>query len=251
MSAFLSAALAYAADGHPVLPLHEGQKTPCLRRWQDRATTDARTIESWWTTHGYGAAQRNVGILTGDRADYKLAVLDVDVKHGGSIPDWAPPTLTAHTPTGGYHLYYSVPVDSRVRNAVNIGGAAAPGLDVRADQGYVVAPPSVLDVPRPYHWAAATPWETATIAAIDPALLLPVHMTSPELGARQRRFEWRDEVPVGERNAYLTSLAGHLYASGEDETGVLGELQRESDRLGFTPRADEVAKIARSVARYH
>jgi len=244
-----AAAREYAADGHPVFPLQIGAKTPRIASWHTKATTDPGTIDAWWTHK----PASNVAILCGDRADYKLAVLDVDAKHGGEIPSWAPETLKAHTPTGGWHLYYAVPIDSRVRNAVNIGGAATPGLDVRADSGYVVAPPSAIEHIEsvPYQWDAKTPWATATIAAIDPALLLPKHLTDPLAGAHQRRFAYRDEVPVGERNVYLTSLAGYLYAQGESEGDVRDALQLEADSLGFNPRDGELAKIAKSVARYH
>jgi len=101
------------------------------------ATTAEATITRWWTD----TPDANIGIATG--AVSGLVVLDVDGEDGeaslaalerehGPLP--ATPTVL----TGkGRHLYFTypgVPVPNRVR--------VAPGLDVRGDGGYVVAPPS-------------------------------------------------------------------------------------------------------------
>lgn len=256
-SPFLAAALEYARAGSPVIPLHNGLKTPRVRRWPEVATIDEAQIRSWWAAW----PRANVAIVTGDRHDHKLVVLDVDVKNGGAIPEWAPPTLTAQTPTGGWHLYFKVPLLSPVRNAVNIGGPEHPGLDVRADRGYVVAPPSVIitrrDVPPPSNqfeqWFQPYTWldERPPASLDDPTPLLPAHLRGPSPEGARPRFEYRDDVPVGQRNNYLTSLAGHLFALGESREAVRDALEVEASDLDFSPRDGEIAQIVRSVARYH
>lgn len=62
-----------------------------------------------------------------------------------------PPTLTSETPSGGEHRWFRAPCVP-VRNAAGrIAGRDAPGVDVRGDGGYVVAPPSTIDG-RAYRW---------------------------------------------------------------------------------------------------
>lgn len=249
----LEAALEYAALGFRVLPLKPLSKIPDLRHWPEEASNNAATVRRHFADSqrraGHPHDYPNVGIATG----YGLAVLDIDENHGGERPSWAVPTLEASTPSGGAHLYYAVSRD--VPNSV---GRLAPGVDVRGTRGQVVAAPSALATGRrpvndtmfeewisPYAWVNSEP-----IAEIDPDLLIPADMRVEFAGLRTPRgFEFRDAVPVGERNNYLTSCAGWLFNQGEPD--VLTELQAESDRLGFTPRKGELAAIVRSVSRYH
>ena len=101
-----------------------------------------------------------LAIRTGTAAG--LAVVDIDPRNGGQL-DRAlmTPTAAVATGGGGWHLYYRHP-----------GGpllAALPGragVDVKADGGYVVAPPSVHPgTGRAYRWAGERP-----VAEMPPAL---------------------------------------------------------------------------------
>ena len=78
-------------------------------------------------------------------------VLDIDVKNGAKgeesffalLADHKdfPDTLSVKTPTGGIHYYFEM--EPEVRTLTNVGKFG--GIDVRADGGYVLIPPSVLD----------------------------------------------------------------------------------------------------------
>lgn len=80
------------------------------------------------------------GIATGERSG--VIVVDTDLKEGldgeaalaalGGLPE----TFMVKTPSGGFHRYYKWP-GFRVRNSTSEVG---PGVDVRGDGGYVVAP---------------------------------------------------------------------------------------------------------------
>ena len=91
-----------------------------------------------------------------------LAVVDIDPRNGGQLdPTLMAPTAAVATGGGGWHLYYRHP-----------GGpllAALPGragVDIKADGGYVVAPPSVHPgTGRPYRWAGGRP-----VSEMPPAL---------------------------------------------------------------------------------
>lgn len=135
----LAAALEYASRGWRVFPLWPGGKVPLIQEWQHRATTDEATIRAWWARW----PNANVAIATG--AGSGLVVLDVDGPKGeatlarleaanGALP----PTREVKTPRGR-HLYFDHPGGYVPCSA----GLVGPGLDVRGDGGYVVAPPSV------------------------------------------------------------------------------------------------------------
>jgi hypothetical protein len=137
----LDAALIYAAQGWRVHPLKPDTKTP-YTKWKNTATTDEQKIRQWWA-HTPNA---NIGIVTGLDS---VIVLDVDIKGGkrgdesllalfdqhGGID-----TLMAKTPSGGFHLYMLANPNHTYSNAVDF----AEGLDFRADNGYIVAPPSQI-----------------------------------------------------------------------------------------------------------
>lgn len=132
------AALAYASMGWKVLPLKPGKKTPATRHGVNDATCDLDQIRHWWGT----SPAMNIGLATGRVFD----VVDVDPPRGhesltrldscGGIPDVHG---IVHTPSGGLHLYVEADKD-----AGNLAGSIAPGLDYRGAGGYVVAAPSTV-----------------------------------------------------------------------------------------------------------
>lgn len=143
----LDAALAAARLG-PVFPVHEVTpdgctcgnaacpspgKHPRMARWQQRATKDRAQIERWWRE----TPTANVGIATGRG----LCVIDLDGEpaHRAAAELGLPATFTVRTgrADGGEHRYYQVPEGLELPNAS--GGTLAPGIDVRADGGFVVA----------------------------------------------------------------------------------------------------------------
>lgn len=244
------AALEYASLGRRVFPLAAGSKEPVVKDWPRVATTDPEQIRRWWRHPNEGGQlinwHCNIGLVTGDG----LVVVDVDPKNGGEVPDWIRPTLTATTPSGGWHFYYYV--QGQVPNSV---GRLAPGVDVRGERGYVVAPPSQgYKLPGQGDWR----WESDAedgIATMAHWRLIPYdHLMDAHPGMRSRAkgFQYRDEVPVGQRNDYLASLCGYLMSVGYDNAEALEALNLECEALGFRPtRENEVQKIVRSVRRYH
>lgn len=144
------AAVTYAGGwGWAVFPLRPDTKVPATPRGFHDATTDTVTVMDVWQCNPVA----NVGIATG--AVSGLVVIDVDP--GGDATIMAlvatlgplPPTLVALTPRGA-HAYFKHPgVDIRCS-----AGRLGNGVDVRADGGYVVAPPSTL-VSAEYRWRLA------------------------------------------------------------------------------------------------
>lgn len=144
---FMLAALDYAARGWYVFPLGADSKLPRegSHGFLD-ATTDVDQIRKWWSETPYA----NVGISCGPSGLY---VVDVDTKKGKRGAEGLKliterigadrmETLCAITASGGKHLYFAT-------NATHVGkcatdAAGIDGIDVRAEGGYVVAPPSYV-----------------------------------------------------------------------------------------------------------
>ena len=167
VNALLDEALRCAARGWPVLPLHGAPggrcscgKADCLspgkhprtRHGFKDASTDVAVVRRWWAM--WPAA--NVGLRTG--AASGLLVLDVDAGPGKDGPRELadlearhgplPETPQALTGGRGVHYFFRHP-GGRVMSTPH---ALGPGLDLRADDAYVVAPPSVHASGRPYDW---------------------------------------------------------------------------------------------------
>ena len=159
----IEAALAYAGLGLPVLPLHDldangtcscrqptctGKhrgKHPRLRRWQQQASTNPERVSSWWECWPLA----NIGIATGpdrivldiDGIEGQRTFAELERQHGP-----LPPTAQARTGSGGLHFHFhsAQPIKTRIR--------FLPGLDVLAEVGFVVAPPSTHYSGNCYVW---------------------------------------------------------------------------------------------------
>lgn len=175
------AALAYARRGWRVFPLHgivrgtctcghpdcsSPGKHPLVRRGLYEATIDELAIREWWR----GWRRANVGVVTG--AESGIAVVDVDLPTAFASLDRLVAaelgsTLTALTGGGGVHLFYACEDADLGNSAGRLPGVEEelPGVDLRANGGYVVAPPSVHRSGARYSWldddrdlAAAPAW---------------------------------------------------------------------------------------------
>jgi hypothetical protein len=121
---------------------------PCKRRGTQPTTAhgcldaskDPQAIRKWWQS----SPSSNIGIATG--AASGVIVLDVDEKTGGrrtlaTLEEEHVANLkrqSCELAAAGLHIYFRDP--GGLRNSV---GRLGPGLDIRADGGYVIAPPSV------------------------------------------------------------------------------------------------------------
>lgn len=134
----LKDALYYLEHGWSIIPIKAGEKTPLIPTWLEfqkrQATKDE--VTKWFTDW----PDANLAIIVGQISG--LLVIDIDDpiegeksfrKYFGDVK-----TLTVKTPRGT-HYYFKHPGDREINNAIR----AAPGLDIKGDGGYVLAPPSV------------------------------------------------------------------------------------------------------------
>ena len=145
----LGAALDYAARGWLVFPCAIAAKTPVCSRGFKEATGNPATIKRWWRAQDY-----NIAVATGVVS--KVWVLDVDGAIGAATlglleaQHGALPATLCSATGSGCHLWFvaDAPLPSSV-------GRVGLGLDVRADGGYVLAPPSVHPDGPIYQWIDA------------------------------------------------------------------------------------------------
>lgn len=147
-------ALQYAQAGLRVFPLSPCDKTPLKgSKGLHEATNNIGVIKQWWTSNPF----YNIGCATGNG----IAVIDIDEgtdnngksKSGeDSIAQWQsengqlPDTLTAISGKGGRHLYY------RTGNKYSSKAGVIKNVDVRAEGGYIVLPPSIHPNGNRYSW---------------------------------------------------------------------------------------------------
>lgn len=231
------------------------------------ATTDPDHLAEMLRLHPRGLLAIRTGAPSG------IVVIDVDPPGIGTMKMLVsegvlPRTLAAVTGRRGYHMVYAHP-GGKIMSGAGKGG---PGVDVKADGGYIVAPPSVHPVTRrPYQWLGSpgddlTPlpgfWverlrETARPARPAQAVSIPARGRGGYAHAALRG-ELEEVLAAGEgtRNVALHLSAwnlGQLVAGGvlpADRTEVL--LCQAGERIGL-PAAEvrrTVASGFRAAAQY-
>jgi putative DNA primase/helicase len=163
----------------------------------------------------------------------------VDPRHGGevSLKDLErkygvlPETVQSRTGGGGYHYYFRCP-GVPVKNS---SGSLGLGLDIKADEGYVTAPPSVHVSGQPYTWEKGCSPEDLPVAPLPGWLLSLLQAPIPQTPTHG------DGQPVaeGERNTTLTSLAGTMRRSGMSQEAILAARLVENERICEPPLPED------------
>lgn len=151
-SPLIDAAIGFAAKGWAIVPLHNMDlgkcscrrksacgtpgKHPRLSGWTTKGSTDFSQLRKWWKQWPLA----NIGIVTGQLSD--IVVVDVDSKSGGldtlrqlvlEYPDLQS-TFAVKTGGGGWHFYFARPLEALANKVGTL-----PGIDLRAENGLVVA----------------------------------------------------------------------------------------------------------------
>ncbi len=272
-STLLDAALTYASRGWPVFPVHTPMNGQCscgnpqceknagkhprgnfAPNGLHDATTDPATIREWWQAE----PDANIGIRTG--AVSGLVVLDIDPIKGGDESltglerrfGSLPPTVEGLSGGGGRHILFSYPGDGlMIPNSVAV---LAPGLDIRADGGYIVAPPSLHRSGRQYAWEVTACPEDVPLAPL-PTWLLDL-ITKPKASGYglTERFDTAKAlagVPEGQRDDTIFRFACKLRHS--DVPQDMAErliLEAAANCAPPFPEAKAREKVRYAYARY-
>ena len=231
--------------GAPVFPVrvdpdphHPGKtiKRPLIKGWQNGgADTNPESIETLFNQHPHAT---HVGLLTGDRS--RILVIDLDGEPGvmwwREHTDLLPATRTQRTRRdGGKHLIYRIPAGCRLRNSAS---KIAPGVDIRADGGFVV------------DWSSEYPPEVEDLTDATPALIEFLQRAGSKAAPVEASGS-DSHFPEGQRNDALARVAGKLRRSGLEGDELESALLAVNARRCDPPLAEsEVAAIAKSMARY-
>jgi hypothetical protein len=184
-----------------------------------------------------------------------VLVLDVDVKHSADGEDSLlalqrehsalPDTVEALTPTGGRHVWFQYPSGTDIRNSA---GHLGPGLDIRGNGGYVILPGSGINGHR-YEWEGSSDPDEGVEIAKPPGWL--VELAASRARSTKQPKDTEPEIPSGQRNNRLTSLAGAMRQAGLEVSEIADALLivNENRCKPPLPRA-EVLGIAESIGRY-
>jgi hypothetical protein len=227
---FLKFALDYADRGIPILPL-KGKEPLTPRGFKD-ASTDRSRIHAWSSKH----RSANIGIPTGSMSGLVVVDLDEPTPEASRIWDSLPPSVEVRTGRGR-HRYYRIGTDATVR-----GRKLAPGLDLKAEGGYVVAPPSIHDCGARYRW----------VSLGNDIAPLPDELVEPEARLRSMTNASADgPICEGVRNQTLFFLALDVKDSGKSRDVALAELLDINATRCLPQLAEtEVAAIVKSAYRY-
>lgn len=126
--------------GWSVIPVGADKKP--LVEWklyQSQKATKEQVIE--W----FSKPEVNIGIITGRISN--LVVIDIDPRHDGTDEAFKEiSTIKSATGGGGWHYYFLF--EEGIQNSASI----RPGIDIRGEGGYVVAPPSSHNSGKNYEW---------------------------------------------------------------------------------------------------
>jgi hypothetical protein len=255
-----SAAISYADLGFLVLPIwwvRDGRcgcgnpdcSSPGKHPWGRHApnglldaTGDGAVICSWFA-NGHVP---NIAIRTG--VESGALVIDSDPRHGGdkSLPALGDLPQTATVATGGdplgRHIYFKMPpVDIRSFSADRTP-KLGPGIDVRANGGYVVVPPSTHISGREYRWLIDP---RAGLAELPQQILDKLIDTH----AVRTSATVENAIPKGQRDNTLTSLAGTMRRRGMSEAAILAALREENARCEEPLPDKDLVRISRSIGK--
>jgi hypothetical protein len=259
----LESALQYVRWGWPVFPCHTAEnglcscdnpichgkgKHPRTQHGFKDSTIDETRISRYW----HRMPDANIGIATGEASG--IVVLDVDGDAGeesiadlqvkyGAIPE----TIEAITGSGGRHIYFAKPFVS-IRNSESKIG---PGLDIRGDGGYVIAPPSMHVCGAHYEWelsahpddiglAEVPPWllqllgEAATASAPSAGLMTGAYLP---LGKAALEFIALG-APEGSQRSRAVAATRNLLSNGRSIDEVSALVWRGLEASGNTPGRD-------------
>lgn len=226
-------ALKYADIGLAVFPLKPKDKRPVTLNGYKSATTDKEQIEAWWNR----CPAYNIGIATGSSSGGLIVIdLDVDENKGingyETLKEWQrehgnlPETWQSITGRGGYHLFYK----STATNKNRVG--LYDGVDIRAEGGYIVAPPSIHPNGHRYEWEQG-PGDCEIASTEDRVinfLLGPV----PE-NRKKQSFETPNIIPEGARNSTLYKLACSMRARGDAEEAIRAAVEATNNSRCIPP----------------
>ena len=217
-------ALAYHSIGFSIIPVGKNKKPliPWAPYQKHRASEDE--IRTWFTRW----PDANIGIVTGHISG--ISVIDIDTEEGKEeIQKYIPDSIImpiANTPSGGQHYYFKCKDVSLTNNS-----RVVPGCDLRANGGYVIAPPSDNGNGRAYAWQEGLSIKDVDLPAlpasylsfINSSYIYKLQNTSPQTSTPSTSVN--TFFSKGRRDNDLFHIANCLIKGGADKSIALQALE--------------------------
>lgn len=230
----------YVDSGWSVLPVKPEEKRPYMTNWLQYTKTRAtkQTVNNWFSN----LAGAGIGVVTGKVSN--MVVLDVESDCPYPIEDLLkryPTQMYSRTGSGGYHLFYQYPTNvSRVANRVGIFER----VDLRADGGFIVLPPTVHPSGNRYMWIKRG------VPGAFPVALLDLR-SQPKVQDEGWITEALRGVSEGGRNDTCARLAGYFFKKGINYDIVESLLLEWNERNDPPMPVHEVRTTIKSIERSH
>lgn len=203
----------------PIIPVRlverdgEWQKVPCISNWQNRGTTDPKTIDAWWDKF----PDAMPGIPTGPISGFYIS--DVDRKNGKDgfaaleaegIDPYAVSPIQVESPGDSLHNYLEAEPGLGCSGPRDATGKRLSGVDGKGEGGFVMAPGAVT----PKGTYRFRKGDLDTLAAMRDARTLP---TVPDrLRPRRRPVEPGEGNPTGLPPEVILSALEALPNNGDE-----------------------------------
>ena len=249
-------ACSYARKFHAIVPVgswtyenREGKtvdlwKHPLLKGWSSDPLRTEKQVRDFWKKEARYGRVPGIAVATGQISGGYI-VVDLDRKPERGIDgyeylkNWQretglklpEDTWTAVTGSGGYHLWFHTGV--AMRSYAN----DAIGVDLRADGGCVILPPSLHPNGRRYAWEMhPKDFECAEATEAVYRFIEHCRPSDSEYRTTTRRGEGGSrkmllpqEIPDGGRHRALISMIGTLNRLGVSDETIIEVVRRENE----------------------
>lgn len=225
----LNDVLRYLNLGFSVIPLKPKSKEPLIpwKEFQSRKATESEVREWFLKWHSV-----NVGIVTGNVSG--IAIVDLDGPDGMKSAEQIGLSSSLVSFTGnGKQLWYKNSASELLKNTVR----CAPGIDVRGEGGYVVAPPSVHPNGKRYRFNR--PLSASVVENLPPfpmALFVKDVLSSETLIQSKNEVGWiakaLEEMKIGNIDDTLFKICSRLRNDGLTEADAYSLLSPHAQRVG-------------------
>ena len=223
----LNHALNYLKLGFSVIPLRPGSKEPLIvwKEFQSRKPTE-NEVREWFQKW----PNANLGVVTG--AISGISIVDLDGPAGMSSATALGLASSVVSLTGnGSQLWHQ---QADVINAVKL----FPGVDVRSEGGYVVAPPSVHPNGKRYRWKGRPVSSAVSLPPFPECLIAKAAATTTSAAEERKDPDWiaksLEEMTLGNIDDTLFRLCSYFRNLNISRSVVAALIQPHALRAGAT-----------------
>jgi len=226
----------YISLGIHLFPLRPKTKKPATEHGFKDAKCHPAHEEIWIKNPNL-----NIGIATGKTSG--ITIVDIDSESGGAesykflLEEYKldPCTLRVNTPRGGFHLIYKDRIGFQSSNGI------LPGIDIKGDGGYVVAPPSVHPNGKEYQFENLANFLSLDQTQFESSLKeFPYELFQKIKKSKKKVYVQEDgKVNAGNRFEYLRSFTGKIRRAGVSHASALNLIGNENQTRCNPPKTEE------------